>query len=188
MKQIKYNNEIALKTKYDGYYATKSGKIITVKVKGGQGRIDYSNPREHNYKIDKDGYLEVCFSIFENGKQKRIYRRLHRVIWETFNGDILNGLTVDHIDANKKNNSLNNLRLLTRSENSRIANLGKEPAIKGKKFPHRNMYKLYIENKFIGIFDKKELNEQFNISRNSIERLPKRSRDFIKRDIVLEKM
>lgn len=188
MKQIIYNNEIALKTKYDGYYATKSGKIITVKVKGGQGTLDYSNPREHSYKIDKDGYLEVCLSLVENNKHKRVYRRVHRVIWETFNGDILNNLTIDHIDTNKQNNSIDNLRLLTRGENSRIARTGKEPGIKGKKFPHRNKYKLYIKNEFIGIFDKKELIENYNITRHSIDIVPKRSTDLIKRDIVLEKM
>lgn len=30
-----YNNEFAYQSKYYGYYATKSGKCITVKVKGG---------------------------------------------------------------------------------------------------------------------------------------------------------
>ena len=32
MKEIIFENEIAYKTKYDGYYVTKSGKVITTKV------------------------------------------------------------------------------------------------------------------------------------------------------------
>lgn len=33
MEEIIFENEIAYKTKYDGYYVTKSGKVITTKVK-----------------------------------------------------------------------------------------------------------------------------------------------------------
>lgn len=33
MEEIIIENEIAYKTKYDGYYVTKSGKVITTKVK-----------------------------------------------------------------------------------------------------------------------------------------------------------
>ena len=41
MEEIIFENEIAYKTKYDGYYVTKSGKVITTKVKGGQGCCTY---------------------------------------------------------------------------------------------------------------------------------------------------
>lgn len=33
MEEIIFENEIAYKTKYDGYYVTKSGTVITTKVK-----------------------------------------------------------------------------------------------------------------------------------------------------------
>lgn len=65
---IQFCGELAKRTEYDGYYATQSGKIISVKVKSGRGKIDLSNPREHCYKIDKDGYLECCFSMFDGKK------------------------------------------------------------------------------------------------------------------------
>lgn len=35
----------------------------------------------------------------------------HRIIWEMLNGPIPEGLTIDHIDRNKKNNLISNLRL-----------------------------------------------------------------------------
>ena len=133
-----------------------SGKIISVKKKGGQGSIDLSVPREHSYKINKDGYLECCFSVIENGKQKRVYKRVHRVVYETFCSPIPDELTIDHIDKNTKNNSISNLRLLTREENTRIA-------LKGKKSPKRFLYKLFLNGQLLGIFDRLELKERIGL-------------------------
>lgn len=123
MEYINFDNMIFKKTKFDGYYVSKEGFIISVKIKGGQGTKDYNAPRYHSVKKDKDGYLEVCLSISENNITTRKYKRVHRLIWETFNGEIKpKHLTIDHIDCNKQNNSINNLRLLTRSENTARSN------------------------------------------------------------------
>jgi len=46
------------------------------------------------------------------------YLRMQRVIWEMFNGPIPIGLEIDHVDRNKDNNRIENLRLTTRSENA----------------------------------------------------------------------
>lgn len=43
----------------------------------------------------------------------------HRVLWEMAHGAIPAGIQIDHIDRNKDNNSISNLRLATQSENSR---------------------------------------------------------------------
>lgn len=42
----------------------------------------------------------------------------HRCIWIWHNGSIPDGLQVDHIDADKRNNRIDNLQLLTPSENT----------------------------------------------------------------------
>lgn len=148
MKIIYFNNEEAWETKYKGYFATRSGKILSTKVKGGQGRIDYNNPREHNYKTDKDSYLEVLFS--DNNIRK--YMRVHRVIWETFNGEIPNDMTIDHIDGCVSNNQLNNLQLLSRENNTSKAN-------KNKPSPKRYFYNIDGQ-----IYDRNQIQAMFGLS------------------------
>ena len=80
----------------------------------------------------KNGYQMV--SLFDNeGKQHKQY--VHRVCWIAVNGrEVPEGMELDHIDSNKKNNHISNLRLCTHQENcnfgtrnARIAN-----ALKGK--------------------------------------------------------
>lgn len=60
------------------------------------------------------------------GKKERYYRNaqskphsLHRAVWEYYNGKIPDGLAIDHIDRNADNNQIENLRLVTYSENNK---------------------------------------------------------------------
>jgi hypothetical protein len=65
----------------------------------------------NNLKFRKDkktGYY-LCGKLV-NGKRPR----LHRYIWELFNGTIPKGYDVHHKDHNKDNNEINNLELLTK--------------------------------------------------------------------------
>lgn len=58
-----------------------------------------------------EGYIRVRGG---NGKEYRA----HRVIWSLFNGEIPEGMLIDHIDGNKQNNKIDNLRLATRTQNN----------------------------------------------------------------------
>lgn len=188
--QIMFNGEIAKQLKgFKGYYATKSGKIISIKKKGGQGTLDVNNPREHSIKIDKDGYKEVCLSIIDdNGKHIRKYRRVHRLIWETFNGEIKNELTIDHIDKNPQNNELSNLRLLPREINTSIAKKGTVPWQKGKKHVCRVKFNVFIHDEYFGTFDRQELKELFRLKKNDFDgkRMLKDTARKVKLGITLE--
>lgn len=65
------------------------------------------------YKFRKDkktGYW-LCSTL---------HKRLHIYIYEKYNGTIPKGYQVHHIDHNKDNNEITNLKLLTRKEHDKI--------------------------------------------------------------------
>lgn len=67
---------------------------------------------------DGKGYQRVAISV--NGTA-RLYR-VHRLISKTFLKDYDEDLEVDHIDRCRANNNLDNLRMVTRSENQQNNN------------------------------------------------------------------
>lgn len=60
------------------------------------------------------GYLVVSLREKEDKRQCRI----HRIVWIAAHGIPPAGMTIDHIDNNKKNNRLDNLQLMTAVDNS----------------------------------------------------------------------
>ena len=65
--------------------------------------------------VDSNGYVVV--SVNNKGHYA------HKIIWEMHSGEIPNGYEVDHIDRNRANNNLNNLRIVTRKQNSQNHNM-----------------------------------------------------------------
>ena len=64
-------------------------------------------------KLLPNGYWLTCASY----KKKVFYFCEHRVIWVWHNGTIPNGMEINHIDYNRGNNHIENLELVTHSEN-----------------------------------------------------------------------
>ena len=187
MNEILFNGVVAKETLYEGYYATRDGEIVSVRCKGKRD-VDYNNPRKLKARSDRDGYMEVCLSISENNSQKRIYRRVHRLVWEAFNGRIPNNLTIDHINSIPNDNRLENLQLLTREQNTSKARKGKEMWQKGKKHTARCIYKTFVGDKYIGNFDRKELIEKFNLTKYDVEQYLKPTPRKVQNNIRLEKV
>lgn len=65
--------------------------------------------------VKSDGYYKP--TLYKDGKYKTL--RLNRIVWEAFNGDIPDGMVVDHINFDRADNRLSNLQLLSRGDNSR---------------------------------------------------------------------
>lgn len=88
------------------YYATKDGQILNMSKK-------IKMRFEHTGKY----YRVQCYYGL-GGKHFSV----HRIVWESFNGEIPKGYEIDHIDGNPHNNSLNNLQLTTHKNNCKKAN------------------------------------------------------------------
>lgn len=90
-----------IKTKY---FKINDGKYLVI------DNLVFKKMKIHDNKI---GYKFV--KLTNEKDSKNLY--LHRLMYQTFVGVIPSDKEVNHIDHNKENNTINNLELLTRSEN-----------------------------------------------------------------------
>lgn len=87
---------------YENYSITTKGVVKN----NGTGKV------LHQYE-DKDGYLRV--TLYKKGKQKRF--GVHRLVALTFLENKPNRPQINHIDGNRKNNSVENLEWATEKQN-----------------------------------------------------------------------
>lgn len=62
-----------------------------------------------------NGYIKVCFDDWQDLG--------HRVAWVIYNGEIPEGMEIDHINHIKHDNRMSNLRLVTKLENAKNTKL-----------------------------------------------------------------
>ena len=82
---------------YDSYASDEAGNIFDINKK--------AHIRGHNHK----GYLYINFK----NMGLRVQYIIHRFVWECFNGVVPEGSVIEHINNNKRNNTLSNLRLVS---------------------------------------------------------------------------
>lgn len=95
---------------FPGHHATEYGQIRREIAVGGKWIAGIATQRD-----DGRGY-RCCDVMDANGKRRTM--KVHRLVYAAFHGDIPKGQHIDHIDHDKTNNSIGNLRLRDASENS----------------------------------------------------------------------
>ena len=85
------------------------------------GKIIWKEKRSQRVKagdvagcLNRKGYCRVEITVC--GKRYSI--SVHRIIWEMFKGPILSGAQIDHIDGDRCNNRIQNLRLADPKQNA----------------------------------------------------------------------
>lgn len=99
---------------FEGRYAVSSfGRVVTFGFHD-CGRVPKKNFSPKILKTDlARGYVRLC--LYKNNKQYK--RVVHRLVAEAFIPNPNNYPTVDHIDRNRQNNEVTNLRWCTLSDN-----------------------------------------------------------------------
>lgn len=101
---------------YSNYLISNLGRLVSKSIYNGKSQ---SKPLFGDYRLVKPakqnrGYDEV-YPYTPDGK--RTYILLHRLVWSSFIDVIPSSYVIDHKNADKKDNRLINLQMITRSEN-----------------------------------------------------------------------
>lgn len=93
---------------------TEDDKIITF-----ENEIKYIDDVAYvdGLKFKKDAHTNYFLSTSRIGKTRK---RLHRYMWEKYNGSIPKGYEIHHIDFDKNNNEIYNLKLVSNKEHRDI--------------------------------------------------------------------
>jgi hypothetical protein len=97
---------------FKGFYEVSSnGRVRSIDrlVIRSNGRPMNIKGKEIRIGKDKDGYSIVQLYI----KGRAYIRKVHRLVYEAFNGELAKDLVVDHIDNDKTNNAKENLQQIT---------------------------------------------------------------------------
>lgn len=114
------------------YQASNWGRIRSLDrmVKGCYGGLQLKKGKIMKQETHRSGYKRIALK--KDGKYKHYL--VHRLVYETFNRPIPEGLQVNHINENKTDNRLENLNLMTPKENINYGT-GHERCIAQQRFP-----------------------------------------------------
>lgn len=97
--------------------------------------------------LAKSGYLRI--------KYGGVSYLAHRIVWAKFHGSVPD-MHIDHINGDKLDNKIENLRLATNGQN--FANSPKVRSSSGYRgvYPFRNKWKALCAEEYLGLFDTPE--------------------------------
>lgn len=108
LKVNKFKDPKISKTMDNKYYLDKSGRVASIFNQSGGLR---TTPFEPKLRVGTSGYQIVTIN--------RVNKLLHRVIAQEYIGSV-EGKIVHHIDGNRLNNNLSNLKITDVSENNKF--------------------------------------------------------------------
>ena len=95
-----------------------------------QGQIYNSSSKKLLVGSLRNGYRRINI----NGAMYSI----HRLVWENYIGEIPEGMVIDHIDGNRENNCLENLRCVSQKENIKNSYNNRQDTVKIKQIDKDN--------------------------------------------------
>ena len=131
------NNEIWKQAFYNGHPVDGLEVSSWGRMRRG-GKVSNGTP-----SLGRNGYLKQMMVCVSDTEYKYGHRavNLHRIVLETFKGiKWIPGRQVDHIDRNVTNGRVENLRMVTRSEN--VKNRGILPTQKRCKSPEASAWRI----------------------------------------------
>lgn len=127
-------------------------------------RISYLRPRL------RSNYLSVCLS--KNGKAKHF--SIHTLVYSSFKNKIGEKLTINHINHNRFDNSIENLEIVSRSDNTKKAWLAKRHKVgqdhRLAKHTEVIVKKMLVDLKIMRQVD---IAKKYNVSQVYVNRLKK---------------
>ena len=97
------------------YYISNEGRAYSTKISpryNPKGEMRILRPRTH-----PSGYLYLGMFVGKGKTKKRLWRRVHRVVAQTFLGKIPKGMEINHVNGDKHCNSVDNLEIVSRQQN-----------------------------------------------------------------------
>lgn len=107
---------------YEGYYEVSSfGGVRSVEreIVKSNGVVQVRHAQVKKTHLNDDGYVTVKLS--KDGDDKRVF--VHRIVYEAFAGAIPDGYEINHIDFDRTNNNIENLEVVSHTENIRYTYL-----------------------------------------------------------------
>lgn len=157
------------KNEYKGLYqVSNKGRIrsLTRVTEYEDGRMIRTKGRELNLRLNY-GYLRVALS--KNGKTVSFL--VHRLVGFAFlESTYFENATIDHVDTDRTNNNVENLKWCTLKENSNneLSKKHKSDSAKGKKFSeeHKNKLKEIAKNRSFSQKTRKKMSESHKGDKN----------------------
>jgi len=114
--QFKKGHIPANKGKNGAEYLSDESRKRMSKTQFKKGGIPHNHKEVGWERVSKDGYIEVKVA------EPRTFRSKHRIIWEEANGPVAKGYNIQFKDGNRLNCTIENLYIISRSEQLRTEN------------------------------------------------------------------